>query len=790
MLQYRIGCFFLLLLLSSYSNGQNCIGEPGEIHWNIWNNLPDGNIEELKTHEFFPNKPDQIIILNQTKTLNNYNDDFGGMIRGFIKYPTTEQITFNVTGDHFVKLYLSTNTSSDNLSMIAYSPGRTSSEEHDKYPEQTSNPILIQANNYYYFELFQTDRTAQDHATIWWKTSETGLNNWSIISSNYIYNYSCESQVCPPRETPCNDGNSATTEDMEDGHCNCIGRINSENYCIGNRGLIEGYLYENIPGIKLENLYEHPNYPLIPDKILRHSFLGTEVTSIYNSMGLTVSAFLTVPTNGQYKFNVTSDNRASFFLSSDDQPENIATNIYTDGSTETAEHNKYPTQTSNWIYLQKNKYYYFELHLKESSGNEHFGVFWKNQDQEVDQWKRIPAFYIYDYQCEASCIPENTPCDDGNLYTNNDKFDDNCNCIGTPCIMEDCNNELVNYTPFQDCGLSTEIDNINETQWLSCNRSIPPGTSLNKRHWIKYDLQEEYRIWDTHIWNYNASNETDHGIKFVRIDYSLDGQNWVKLGQYNWSLATGDTNYAGFIGPNFEGAKARYILISTTNNFEGCAGLSKVTFKTRKCENEGTICDDGNPNTYNDVFDHDCNCSGNYLDQSNCTVDSLFLQDTILRFSKYAAIKFINSQNKIINSKDIKITAGESIELDPGFNVELGGMVQISIDECEPVSQVVSTETISKLKNFAIQNRLVIHKNEIEKMFTIGYYVHKPSDVKLVLRNSKNTEIILCNHYFSNSGYYTKKVYFKDFDYSKNSVQLTIENESIEKEFTPDNFQL
>jgi len=74
------------------------------------------------------------------------------------------------------------------------------------------------------------------------------------------------------------------------------------------------------------------------------------------------------------------------------------------------------------------------------------------------------------------------------------------------------------------------------------------------------------------------------GFESVIIDYSTDGIYWQTLTTADWELSTGTNGYAGFVGPDFSGVTARYVLVSAANDgIVGCRGIHKITFNAVSC---------------------------------------------------------------------------------------------------------------------------------------------------------------------------------------------------------------
>lgn len=144
--------------------------------------------------------------------------------------------------------------------------------------------------------------------------------------------------------------------------------------------------------------------------------------------------------------------------------------------------------------------------------------------------------------------------------------------------------------------------------WVSCEKSQSPIQSYGETHWIMYDLGFEYKLGESRLWNLNEPKNLNNGVSTYKVDYSLDGINWVTLGDYNLFQAEGSTVYQGEEGPDFDGIKARYVLITALNNYGGdCYGFSEIKINALDASlsdnDELPIRGKVSPNPFLDVFE-------------------------------------------------------------------------------------------------------------------------------------------------------------------------------------------
>jgi len=135
--------------------------------------------------------------------------------------------------------------------------------------------------------------------------------------------------------------------------------------------------------------------------------------------------------------------------------------------------------------------------------------------------------------------------------------------------------------------------------WISCENYPSPHVENGNSHWILYDLGQNYKVFKTRIWNNNNPSHLDWGMKELLIEYSLDGINWMQLGEFELKRAPGNNRYEGEDGPDFSGLTARYILITALSNWGNnqCFSLSEVTFEVEEGDISTSVNEYGNSNS-------------------------------------------------------------------------------------------------------------------------------------------------------------------------------------------------
>ena len=712
------GCTILLSATTPPIGVNSCVGDNGKVRWLIWKNIPTTDLNALTHLPNFPYSPDKEITLTSLTTTSNYLDNYGSLIRGFIAVPETGNYTFNVTGDRKTHFSLSTDDSKANLQKIVQLDQATKITEYDKYPEQTSAVIPLQTGQFYYFEVLHKETTGGDFASINWRTPFTTSTDFKSITKSYIYDYICEAS-CPPKGTTCDDGMATTLNDVQDGACNCVGIPSNLPSCVGDRGSVNALHYDTIAGTQIANLTDHEKYPSKPDRGTVWTALSGP-TTLADNYGTRVQGFLSVPVSGNYTFNITGRHRSYFSLSTDETPEAATPIAFFQSTSNTGdyEHDKVPEQTSTTQNLQKGVLYYFELLNKTTTGTERVKVFWRTPTQTDTLWRIIDGIHLHQYDCGIVCFPKDTPCDDGSSLTTNDKYDDNCTCIGTPCPNNDCSDAQY-YAQEPTCGVSDEHSNEALDAWVSCVKTRSPNTARGLSHWIQYDFGTSLLVKESHIWNYNAVDDLGKGFKSVAIDYSQDGNTWQQLGIYTWAQATGAKGYTGFNGPDFGGIQARYILVTGLSNWEDgtCSGFSKIVFTTNTCLQLGQPCDDGNNHTIADKYDETCTCIGRIAPENLCQALTLSQPNIPIDGKNYSVQRTIESQAQVLEGFAVNFVAGESIKLKSGFRAATGSSFLATIQDC-PATLTTPIDTqlvVTKARTIIVENDLPQQSSTIIK---------------------------------------------------------------------------
>ena len=148
-----------------------------------WINIDGTAIENLTTSPAYPNAPAATGYITQLETTRNWAENYGTRIRGYLIPPQTGSYTFWIAGDDNCQLWLSPDARPQGVYLIAQVPGWTGYRQWDKFSQQQSQMITLDARHKYYFEILHKEGTVGDHLSVAWQGPSL---DFQIVSGDYL----------------------------------------------------------------------------------------------------------------------------------------------------------------------------------------------------------------------------------------------------------------------------------------------------------------------------------------------------------------------------------------------------------------------------------------------------------------------------------------------------------------------------------------------------------------------------------------------------------------------------
>ncbi|MEZ4730049.1 MAG: discoidin domain-containing protein [Caldilineaceae bacterium] len=126
-------------------------------------------ITDLTNHANYPYSPSGSDLLTSFEAPTNWADNYGTRVRGYLHAPVTGQYRFWIAGDDNSQLLLSTDADPVNAVVLASVPGWSSVRQWNKYSQQQSALITLQAGQKYYIEALQKEGSGGDNLAVAWQ---------------------------------------------------------------------------------------------------------------------------------------------------------------------------------------------------------------------------------------------------------------------------------------------------------------------------------------------------------------------------------------------------------------------------------------------------------------------------------------------------------------------------------------------------------------------------------------------------------------------------------------------
>ncbi len=183
----KLACLTVLGLMLAVASGVGAeeLGQ-GKVLFEYWTGIGGTSVNDnLRTNANFPDNPNSSEWRDSFKSKVDWADNTGTRARAFLAPPETGEYTFWVSGDDNCQLWLSTDDSAANATMIAQVASWTGVEEWGKEAGQESAPVALEAGQKYYVEALMKEGGGGDSVTVGWAGPGIGEAT-TVIAGQYL----------------------------------------------------------------------------------------------------------------------------------------------------------------------------------------------------------------------------------------------------------------------------------------------------------------------------------------------------------------------------------------------------------------------------------------------------------------------------------------------------------------------------------------------------------------------------------------------------------------------------
>ncbi|HEY5914951.1 MAG TPA: PA14 domain-containing protein, partial [Verrucomicrobiae bacterium] len=166
MKQFHLTLAILTLFLTPARDG---FAQSAGVLREVYDGIAGTTIPDLTSSPAFPSSPSSVEVLPTFEAPTDVADYYGQRLSAYLLPPTTGDYNFWVASDDNSILFLSTDTTPGNKTVIASVPGWTSSREWGKYSEQASMPVSLVGGRKYYIEALMKEGSGGDNLAVRWQ---------------------------------------------------------------------------------------------------------------------------------------------------------------------------------------------------------------------------------------------------------------------------------------------------------------------------------------------------------------------------------------------------------------------------------------------------------------------------------------------------------------------------------------------------------------------------------------------------------------------------------------------
>jgi hypothetical protein len=161
------------------------VGAMGSILREWWLGITGGSVSDLTNDPNYPDNPTSGGFINTLEGPTNWADSYGQRISGYLYPPADGNYTFWIASDANSELWLSTDGTPENTSLIAeVNVPDSAPRQWDNYPQQQSPAISLSAGKKYYIEVLHKADIGNDNVAVAWQRPD--ISPRQVIYGTYL----------------------------------------------------------------------------------------------------------------------------------------------------------------------------------------------------------------------------------------------------------------------------------------------------------------------------------------------------------------------------------------------------------------------------------------------------------------------------------------------------------------------------------------------------------------------------------------------------------------------------
>lgn len=140
---------------------------PSGVVQELWFGIPGGSVKDL-THQKVFERPSSDIRKIVRLDAENLGDQYGAVIPPCSRVPATGEYRLYLSSDDSAELWLGKDATQKDMSCIATVKGYSDRHNWTNQPNQSSEPVHLEAGKFYFLQVIHKEDGGPDHMSVAW----------------------------------------------------------------------------------------------------------------------------------------------------------------------------------------------------------------------------------------------------------------------------------------------------------------------------------------------------------------------------------------------------------------------------------------------------------------------------------------------------------------------------------------------------------------------------------------------------------------------------------------------
>lgn len=140
---------------------------PSGVVQELWFGIPGGSVKDL-THQKVFERPSSDIRKIVRLDAENLGDQYGARYSALLRVPATGEYRLYLSSDDSAELWLGKDATQKDMSCIATVKGYSDRHNWTNQPNQSSEPVHLEAGKFYFLQVIHKEDGGPDHMSVAW----------------------------------------------------------------------------------------------------------------------------------------------------------------------------------------------------------------------------------------------------------------------------------------------------------------------------------------------------------------------------------------------------------------------------------------------------------------------------------------------------------------------------------------------------------------------------------------------------------------------------------------------